>query len=170
MSPNQRLWTIVAVVVISIGASLTYARSEMSQNDDAFLTDAIKADNSEVALGRLAAQKGGSQGVRSFGETLATDHAQAKTEAAALAEKLNISFNDEITSEAAEEQQKLQELSGADFDKEFLSYMISDHKKDISMFQKQANADKAATAALARKTLPTLRKHLDTAQSLKGSM
>eukprot|EP01035_Chromulina_nebulosa_P014559 gene14559-19263_t len=50
----------------------------LAQNDKAFLRDAIKGDNSEIALGKLAADKGASEGVKSFGMTLATDHAKAK--------------------------------------------------------------------------------------------
>jgi putative membrane protein len=44
--------------------------------------------------------------------------------------------------------------------------MIEDHTKDISKYEKQASSGDAQTAALAKKTLPTLRKHLETANAL----
>ena len=45
--------------------------------------------------------------------------------------------------------------------------MIDDHKKDIAKYEKQASSGDPQTAALAKDTLPTLRKHLETAESLK---
>lgn len=46
-----------------------------------------ESDNSEIRLGELAAQKGGSEDVRSFsfGQALVDDHRKAKDEATALA-------------------------------------------------------------------------------------
>src|SRR4051812_19094198 len=39
----------------------------------AFLTDAMKGDNSEVRVGQLAQTKGSSQGVKDFGKMLESD-------------------------------------------------------------------------------------------------
>jgi len=44
--------------------------------------------------------------------------------------------------------------------------MVEDHTKDITKYEKQAASADAQTAALAKKTLPTLRKHLDVAKAL----
>jgi hypothetical protein len=46
--------------------------------------------------------------------------------------------------------------------------MVADHKKDIKDFEKEANKSDAA-GAYAKQTLPTLHKHLETAQSLTGA-
>ncbi len=134
--------------------------------DTAFLTDAIKGDNSEVQLGQLAQQKGASQGVKEFGQTLVTDHGKAKEQAAQLAQQAGMQVPDGIKDGAKQEMTKLQGLSGADFDKEFASYMVQDHKKDIDKFQQQANGT-GPTAQLAQQSLPTLKKHLQMAQSLQ---
>ena len=61
---------------------------------------------------------------------------------------------------------KLKPLKGAEFDKAFKAAMIEDHQKDIAKYEKQAASGDAQTAALAKETLPTLRKHLATAKSL----
>ena len=59
-------------------------------------------------------------------------------------------------------------LSGDSFDCEFAKEMVADHKKDIKEFEKAAKKDDAA-GAFVKETLPTLQKHLQTAQSLSGS-
>lgn len=135
--------------------------------DSAFLTEAMKGDNSEVALGKIAQTKGASQGVKDLGSMLVTDHGAHKTEVAALAQQNGVAVTDDISDEAKAMQTKLNGLSGADFDKTFVAGAIEDHKKDIAKYEAQAKSSDAQTAALANKTLPTLRKHLEAAQKLQ---
>jgi putative membrane protein len=135
--------------------------------DGAFVTDAMKADNGEVALGTLAQQKGSSSAVKDLGKMLATDHAAHKQQVAALAQNANIPVTDDLKDEAKAEQAKLQGLSGAAFDKEFVRATVEAHKKDIAKFEKQAKSGDSQTAAMASKTLPTLRKHLQAAEALQ---
>ena len=135
--------------------------------DSAFLTDAMKGDNSEVALGKIAQSKGASQGVKDLGTMLVTDHGAHKTEVAGLAQQNGVTVTDDVTDEAKAMETKLDGLSGDAFDKAFIAGAIEDHKKDIAKYEAQAKSTDATTAALANKTLPTLRKHLETAQKLQ---
>lgn len=160
-------WKIfLACTAFAIGCAI--ASSAAAQSDKQFLSEAIRGDNAEISLGHLAAEKGGSDGVRAFGQTLATDHAQGKKEAAALATNLEVKVTDGIGQEAQQEIEKLRGLSGQDFDKEFVRYMISEHEKDIAAFKAKAGEGDRPASALAKKTLPVLQKHLQLAQSLGG--
>ena len=131
-----------------------------------FLGDAIKGDNSEMTLGTLAAKRGGSKAVRSFGRMLRTDHGKAKVDAVAAARREHVAVPSGMMPEARTEYAKLQRLSGRAFDREFARYMVDDHQKDIAKFEAQTRTGDRTTAALARRTLPDLRKHLATAQRL----
>ena len=133
-----------------------------------FLNDAIQGDNSEIHLGHLISQHGSSQDVRSFGDTLVSDHTQARTQAAGVASQLGVHATDSIAPEARREYAKLQHMHGAAFDREVKRYMIHDHHMDIAAFEAQAHGSNKPTADLARSQLPTLRKHLHIAQSLAG--
>lgn len=135
--------------------------------DTAFVTDAMKGDNDEVALGNLAQQKGSSTGVKDLGKMLATDHAAHKQKVAALAQKANIPVTGDLKDEAKAEQTKLQGLSGDAFDKEFVRATVEAHQKDIAKYEQETKSGDAQTAALAKDTLPTLRKHLQAAQALQ---
>jgi putative membrane protein len=148
-----------AITAMSAGVALA--------DDQEFLTDAIKGDNSEVTLGNLAESKGASQGVRNFGKRLAVDHAKAKKQALAVAQQLSVPDTNALTDEATQEKAKLSDLSGSAFDAEFASYMVKDHQEDISKFEKQASQGSSQTAQLAKDTLPDLRKHLKMAQALE---
>jgi putative membrane protein len=135
--------------------------------DTAFVTEAMKGDNSEVALGNLAQQKGSSSGVKDLGKMLASDHSAHKQTVAALAQKANVPVTDDLNDEAKAEQKKLEGLSGAAFDKEFVRATVEDHQKDIAKYEKEAKSGDAETAAMAKTTLPTLKKHLQSAQALE---
>jgi len=144
----------------------TMNATETAAIDSAFVTDAIKGDNGEVAIGQLAQAQGQSQAVKDFGKLLVSDHGAHKQELASLAQTAGVPVTDEPTDEAKANLEKLKALKGADFDKQFKTMMVEDHTKDIAKYEKQANSGDAQTAALAQKTLPTLRKHLDAANAL----
>lgn len=134
----------------------------------AFLDDAIKGDNSEIALGRLIAARGYSAQVRSFGHTLYRDHSTARGQAIAVARQIGMRPPRAIMAEARMEQRKLLRMRGRAFDMEVRRYMIRDHREDIAKFQEQARIGDRRTARLARAQLPTLRKHLRIAESIRG--
>ena len=65
---------------------------------------------------------------------------------------------------------KFSSLSGAAFDREYTKMMVSDHRKDVSEFEKQSTrGTDADLKAFATKTLPTLQEHLQMAESLPGA-
>lgn len=132
-----------------------------------FLDDAIKGDNSEMTLGRLIAVRGYSAEVRRFGNTLYRDHSMARRQAAAVARSFGMRPPAGIMPEARYEQRRLEHLRGRAFDLEVRRFMINDHRKDIAMFVRQTRVGDRRTAALAREQLPTLRKHLRIAESIR---
>jgi putative membrane protein len=142
------------------------AGSALAGPDQSFLKKALQGDNSEAALGTMAEQHGASPAIRDFGRMLHDDHVAAKAKALPIAQQHGVPNTDEMAPEAKAEAKKLEALSGPAFDREFARYMVSDHTKDIADFEKETQHGDSATAALARETLPDLRKHLKTAQQL----
>ena len=61
---------------------------------------------------------------------------------------------------------KLSKLTGDAFDRQFATEMVADHKKDIQKYQRAAKEKNDPVADYANQTLPTLQKHLETAQGL----
>jgi len=163
---------------LAIGTLLTcvaiYADHEKTAKDDLghggdkttkFITEAVQGGQAEVKLGQLASQNGQSQDVKKLGQTLVDDHQKANQELMALAQKKNI----QVSQDLGKHQRmvdKLQSKSGADFDKAFVTMAVKDHKKDIAHFEKcSKDVNDAELKAFIDKTLPTLRNHLQMAQS-----
>lgn len=163
---TARLMTSAALAtILAMSASASIA----APSPQDFIKQAIQGDNSEIALGQLAQQKAGSQQVKDFGQTLVTDHTQAKEQAASVAKQLNVTPPDGMMQDAQDEQNKLSKMSGNDFDKEFATFMVMDHQKDIQQFQEEANANSGPASDLAKQQLPVLQKHLKMAKSLSAS-
>ena len=154
-----------ALALTFVGAVATPAIAAPSPSD--FVTDALKGDNSEIMLGNYAAEHGGTAATKKFGRTLVADHTKAKDQMAQVAEQLHVTPPSDGAPEAQSEMQKLQGMKGSDFDKEFASYMVDDHQKDISKFKEEADAKNGPASTVAAKQLPTLRKHLKMAQALE---
>jgi len=150
----------------NMGANDMNGAATASAADTAFLTDAMKGDNSEVALGKLAQSKGSSQGVKDLGAMLASDHGAHKTQLVTLAGQVGVPTTDDVKDEATTEMTKLNGLSGDAFDKEFVRATVEDHKKDIAAYQAEAKGT-GPVAQMATQTVPTLQKHLATAEKLQ---
>ena len=140
-----------------------------AKTDKEFLSDVVQANLAEISVGELAVKNGKSEDVRSYGQMLVTDHSAANAKATALAIK-NKRCNrpkPQPKADAKEMHDKLAQLSGDAFDKEFAKDMVEGHKKVIKEFEEQANGS-GDVANFAKETLPTLQKHLETVQSLSA--
>jgi putative membrane protein len=145
-------------------AAPCFAQDAASQK---FLKEAIEGNFAEIQMGQLAKKQASSDGVRSFGEMLEKDHSAANQKATAAATSLGMTPPTSPNNKQKADYDKMSKSSGAQFDKMFASHMVADHKKDIKDYEKAAKK-KDAAGSYATETLPALRKHLETAQSLSA--
>lgn len=106
--------------------------------DKIFLRKAAEGGLAEVKLGQLAAQKGSSDEVKAFGQKMVEDHTKMNNEMAQVADSLGVMLPKSMNKEDQAEYDKLNGLSGNDFDMEYLSFMVKDHHKDLHEFRMEA--------------------------------
>ena len=160
---NSRLFAMVATaLLISVGGAA--AQDKANQK---FITEAIEGNYAEVQMGQLAQKNGQSEAVKSFGQMLTQDHGSANDKAIKAAQDIGASPPTGPSAKQKSEYDKMAKMSGAAFDKAFAQHMVADHKKDIAEYQKAAKRTDAA-GKYAADALPTLQKHLQTAQSLQS--
>ena len=136
-----------------------------SAADQSFIKEAIQGDLAQVNMGKLAQEKGQSEAAKQFGQMLEQDHGQHLQKAKDSAQQLGVSPPIEPNAKQKKMYDQLSKLSGAQFDKQFAQHMIMDHKEDIGKYEKKAKS-KGPLAQFAEQTLPTLQKHLQTAERL----
>jgi len=144
--------------------------ANMTPQDRNFIMDAAMGGMMEVELGRVAAQQGASDAVKQFGQRMVDDHSKANSELMSLASSKGITLPAELDAKHREHVTKMSGMSGADFDREYGKMMVSDHRKDVSEFEKQSTrGTDPDLKAFATKTLPTLQEHLKLAEALPGA-
>lgn len=161
----NRSFLLATVVAVSLGAG-TAAQADSPRQ---FLSQAMQGANSEIMLGNLAAERARSPAVREFGRTLVNDHQQARRQVSDMGRQFGVRPNRLASDEARQERDRLADMRGREFDREFVRYMIDDHRKDIAEFRDEARESHGAVSDLARQQLPTLRSHLRMAIALERS-
>jgi putative membrane protein len=98
---------------------------------------------------------------------LEKDHSDANQKATAAANNLGMTPPTAPNAKQKAAYDRMAKLSGGAFDRAFAMHMVEDHKKDIKDYDKEAKKNDAA-GSYAKEALPTLHKHLETAQNLGG--
>lgn len=135
--------------------------------DAAFVKMASAAGLAEVSLGKLGAEKGTSEAVKTFGQTMVDDHTKANDELKGIASGKSIPVSAEPMPADVKAASMIEKKEGAAFDTAFKTKMVADHQKVIKLFTKESTSGKDADLkAFATKTLPTLKHHLEMAKAL----
>jgi putative membrane protein len=139
---------------------------QLDRHDANFIKDAAKDGEAEVQLGQMAAQKAQNQEVKQLAQHLQQDHSKANQELTQLAQSKGVTLPTEPPRKEERAENRLQDKTGADFDKAFAEHVIKDHEKDIRTFEKALqNTKDTDVKAFIEKTLPSLRQHLQMART-----
>jgi putative membrane protein len=109
-----------------------------TMKDKIFLRKAAQGGMAEVKLGQLAAQKASGDDVRAFGQKMVDDHTKLNNVMAPIADSMGVRLPKDLSKEDQAEYDKLNALSGNNFDMEYLSFMVKDHHKDLHEFRQEA--------------------------------
>ena len=159
-----------AQTTMKSGQKADQAQAQKADKDSQkFIKSAIEGNIAEVDIGKLAQEKGKSEAVKKFGQMLQTDHAKANDEAKSVAQQVGVEPPSGASVGEKATYLKLKVLSGDTFDKSFANTMVSDHEGDIKEYQKASDKNDAV-GEYAKKTLPTLQKHLQEAKQLQAQL
>jgi putative membrane protein len=106
--------------------------------DKMFVRKAAEGGIAEVKLGELAARKGSSDEVKIFGQKMVDDHTRLNNDIAQVADSIGVMVPKTMNKDDQAEYEKLEKLSGNDFDVEYLTFMVKDHHKDLHEFRMEA--------------------------------
>jgi putative membrane protein len=143
----------------------------LSQQDKTFIQEAGAGNLAEAELGQLGEQRGATPAVKEFGRWMYTDHGlTANPWLAAILRQEHETFQPTLTAEQKQLRQKLEGLSGTQFDQQFMEHMVQDHEKTIPVFQKEAReGHNSALKSYAAGLTPVLQQHLAEAKELAGA-
>ena len=128
--------------------------------DEQFVRNATEEGIANVKLSQLAIQKG-SPAIKQLAQTMMDDHTAINKDLAIVADSMGVILPRRMSRDQQAEYDKLDRLSGKDFDAEYVTFMARGHFQDLHAFYSEANS--AADSALQQqvlKGLKTLHDHL----------
>lgn len=164
---------IVSTVALLSGMAInSIAAAAPGAYDRTFLSKAADAGSTEIAASKIAQGKSANADVKSFADSMVTDHGKVADELKQLASSKQIDVSDQPGARHKSELTKLNTLAGKQFDQEYVAKIgVAAHKDAVKLFteasQKATDPDIKAFAA---KTLPALQHHLDMANTLQAGL
>ena len=137
----------------------------------------VTANSIDVEAGKDAKSKASNAEVKAFAQRMVTDHSAANDKASALAKKLNLTPEDNPTSQQlnAEAQTFKQQLSGktgADYDKTYMDHEVTFHQQVLDALDNTLipNTQNAELKDLLTQIRATVNSHLQMAQQIQQKL
>ena len=152
----RTIWTSIGgtLVLCCLAAFLFTAEADMQNNT--FWSEVAQGGMTEVMASTAALQRAQSADVKQFAQQMVTDHTAVNEELKTLAASKSVT----LPATPSEKQQsniaKLNARSAADFDREYMKMMVSDHEKTVKLFQRESER----VPTLRRKLSPQKRSRL----------
>jgi len=153
-------------------ADNTSDKNMMSAEDRNMATQIQESHQSEVDLARWGKDHASNGDVKSYADMIVDDHTGAiKDLNNMMKDKHAAGAPEQKPAEARADLSKLEKLSGPEFDREFMSMMVSDHQKMLDTLQNfKMTAQNPDLKDYINDLIPKVQKHLDKAQDLQTKM
>jgi len=169
---------ILSVLTLSLLGPVTHivgATTDVHSKTQSVLKQAADEMQVEMSLGQLAAQRASNVQVQEFGQHMAEDHEKVSQQIQLLALQQGVTLSsasrNEHRSDLDKKLDKLSNLSGHAFDREYMDYSIRDHEIAIEQFRRRVgmvqDQDVKQWILL---VLPILESHREQAHQVKYSL
>jgi putative membrane protein len=136
-----------------------------------FTMKAMQGHLAEINTARIALQKTDNTDVADFAHMIQSDHNGALKDLSDLMKDKNVPQARTLVPEVQEDISRMNNLTGPEFDREFVNMMVSDHQKAVEMFRDQeAIAQNSDVKDYVEDWLPKLEMHLDKAKQLQSKL
>jgi putative membrane protein len=148
---------------------------DVADKDLSVIRQVHQANQKEIDMGQLAADKAKSSAVKSYARKLVDDHKTMDRKLMAYVEKKGLSSQleqtattaDTTTRSDADMHSRLQGETGSEFDRDFANTMVEEHDKAIQMVKgARDSVTDSQLRAMLDEALPKLEKHRKMAQDL----
>ncbi len=150
-----------------------------------FAEKAAYAGNAEVELGQVAIERAQSPQVKEFAQMMVRDHSGARSDLKQAVSRHDVATPSGLDAEHQQLFDRLSELRGSEFDREYMKAMVDGHMKVKRLLQSRAKTEPGSTARAtgtsgtattrldttvnqwASKSLPTVEQHLQKAMQIR---
>ena len=129
---------VLCCAMLGFAVMATTQAKAQTDDDKKFLAMAAQSDQNEIALSKLAVDKATNPDVKAFASKMVDEHTKMTESMKPFADKWGLTAPTGPDADHQKDWDKLNGLSGADFDKQYMSDMVSDHAKALRAFTTEA--------------------------------
>ena len=169
----RRLALLAGLVVMGLvpAGMAQAAAAQPSQQDTQYLQTIHQVNLAEVTGGNAAQQKSSNPQVQELGTRLANDHQQLDQTVQSTASNAGVTLPDAPTADQQAVLDRLQNLSGTEFDTQWVTAELAGHQQAIQATQTEiSQGSDPAVTQLAQTALPVLQAHYDALVALAQSL
>jgi putative membrane protein len=142
--------------------------TSLSQSEQDFMMEAVRADLAEIDIAQVALQNSGTSEVKDFANMIKSDHTSALEGLSELMKDMDVPQPKSIPVELQQDISRMSSLTGGELDREFVNMIVSQQQKAVEMFRdQQSTAQNEDVKKYVEDTLPRLEMHLEKAQRLQ---
>ncbi|MFI7023606.1 DUF4142 domain-containing protein [Micromonospora sp. NPDC049900] len=159
----KRLGLLAALVLVGVApAAAAQAAAQPSEQDTQYLQAVHQVNLYEIAAGELAQKKAENQQVKDLAQQFVTDHTELDQSVQDVAGQLNVQLPNEPTPDQRTALDQLNNASGAEFDRLWVTQGLAGHLQAIQATQTEiSQGTEPQVVQLAQTALPVLQAHYD---------
>lgn len=172
---NKLIYVLMGIIILlSAVACRQNTRQGKNYNHEtgvdqqglSFIAAAIAGGNTEIKASGLALTNSSNQHIIGFAKMMIEDHTHAGDELKTLASSKSVTLTDTISKLHEQLIGNISTKKGGAFDKAYIQMMVNDHEQAVKLFKSATTNDSEDIQQFAKKTLPTLQMHLDSANKI----
>lgn len=136
----------------------------------AFIKGGIEGGRTEIKASELAKKNSTNSRVVGFANMMISDHTPVINQLKDIQSAKLVDVNPGITLDHQTKIDSLAKKTGADFDKAYMQMMVADHRVAVKLFTEASKNQNEDILKFAKKTLPVLQTHLDSANAVSASL
>jgi putative membrane protein len=139
--------------------------------DSGYIREAASLNQAEVRLGTMAEQRASNTAVKQFAQQMVADHSSMGQQWTSLAAQNGLPTSVFLNSIQQQTADQLSKLSGADFDRAYMSAMVADHEQAAGTLQRIGTyAQSAEVKRLAASGVSATEQHLSLARQVASQV
>jgi len=163
-------------VVLFVVASCTNDKPAKNYNQlvdegtSSFIKQGLEAGQTEIKASKVAETNSKNPRVISFAKMMIADHSEVGDELEKIAINNRVRGEDSVSTAHQQNIADLANLSGNKFDKAYMQMMVTDQQDAVKLFTEASKNQNEDILKFAKKTLPVLQTHLDSANVISSSL
>lgn len=136
MTNSMRSMVLGCTVLLSSVAAV----AQSADMDKDFLMKASQSDFTEIKFSQLAVEKATNPRVKAYAQKMVEDHNMLEAKMKPFADKMGVTPVMELDAEHQQKYDALNQMTGMDFDKTYMTGMAQDHHVALDLFQAEAKS------------------------------